>query len=133
MQKGATRGTRYREIARLRIDDAKALLAAKRDHGAIYLAGYAIECHLKFAVCERNSCVELPAELETHDWDRLIDAAGLHEKLNQQRSIATIYAALSELWGPELRYRTKSFGPREGGKLYNEMEELYQFLKELVP
>jgi hypothetical protein len=76
-QKGGTRGTVYREIARQRLADAKSLLDHTRFSGAIYLAGYAIECQLKFAVCERKNLTYLPANLEVHDWDRLVAAAGV--------------------------------------------------------
>jgi len=34
-------------MAKARIDDAKALRAAGRYDGAVYIAGYAVECQLK--------------------------------------------------------------------------------------
>ena len=52
--KGGTRGTVYKAAARERILDAEMLHKAERVHGAIYLAGYAIESHLKYAVCEHG-------------------------------------------------------------------------------
>ena len=36
-------------------------------------------------------------------------------------------------WGPNLRYRTAAFAGNQGRDLYNELVQLYQFLKELIP
>ncbi len=44
---GGTRGTLFREVARVRLEDAGVLLAQRRQGGAVYLAGYAVECLLK--------------------------------------------------------------------------------------
>jgi hypothetical protein len=131
--KGGTRGTVYREIARQRLADAKSLLDHARFNGAIYLAGYAIECHLKFAVCERKAVLYLPADLEVHDWERLVAAAGLAIDIKAQRPMALIYYGLAERWGPALRYRTANYSASEASILYKEMHALYHFLKELAP
>ena len=57
----ATRGTVFHDVARDRINDATSLIKANRYNGAIYLAGYAIECHLKYACCDRKEEMYLPA------------------------------------------------------------------------
>lgn len=44
-----------------------------------------------------------------------------------------IYSALVEKWGPSLRYRTASYSESEAKLLYNQMKQLYQFFKDLVP
>lgn len=131
--KGGTRGTVYREIARLRITDARTLLDHARYSGAIYLAGYAIECQLKFAFCENKNATYLKADLEIHDWDVLVDKAGLRAGINAQVKMAALYAALVDLWGPQLRYSSAKISAGEAKRLYNEMEALYQFIQELVP
>ncbi len=131
--KGGTRGTIYREVARLRLDDAETLLDRSRFNGAIYLAGYAVECHLKYAVCDRKNVLYLPATLEVHDWDKLVEAAGLAADIKAQHQISLIYDALAERWGPALRYRTVKYAASEAPRLYKEMFALYQFLNELVP
>jgi hypothetical protein len=123
----------YRDIAQIRMGDAGSLRANGRHNGAIYLAGYAIECHLKFAFCQRKGELYLPACLETHDWDRLVDAAGLLPDIKQQSTMDAIYSALVDKWGPSLRYRTGKYSTGEANRLYNEMDELYGFLRELVP
>lgn len=133
MARGGTRGTVYRDVARLRMGDAESLFSHRRHNGAIYLAGYAIECHLKFAYCQRKDELYLPERLEVHDWDRLIDAAGLLPDIKQQAAMETIYAVLVDKWGPSLRYRTSKYSPNEANRLYREMDQLYGFLRELVP
>jgi hypothetical protein len=45
--------------------DADALLAAKRWVGAMYLAGYAVECLLKAKLMQRFQCLNLQ-QLEQH-------------------------------------------------------------------
>jgi hypothetical protein len=119
-------------VARLRLEDAAVLLKEKRYNGAIYLAGYAIECQLKFAVCDRRGMVYLPSVLEVHDWDRLVDQAGLAAPLSKQRTIATLYATLSEEWAPLLRYRAANYDPHEAHVLYKQMCMVYEFLNELT-
>jgi len=130
---GGTRGTVYRAVARLRQQDALGLLRQRRYNGSIYLAGYAIECHLKFAICHRKEHLYLPAKFEVHDWDRLVNAAGLLPEIKTQRNMAGLYFALVDRWGPALRYRTAAYSAGEGEHLFNEMNQLYMFLNELVP
>jgi hypothetical protein len=42
-----------------RLDDARALVTASRWHGAMYLAGYAVECLLKTKLMRRHGCTNL--------------------------------------------------------------------------
>lgn len=133
ISKGGTRGSVYRVIGQLRLRDAAFLLRGGRYQGAIYVAGYAIECHLKFAVCERKGFIHLPAVLEVHDWDALLIAGGLSSEIQAERRMSGIYSALAEAWGPSLRYRTAAYAPGAARRLYSEFETLYQFLAELVP
>src|SRR5437773_12514886 len=39
-----------------RLDDARALIAAQRWQGAMYMAGYAVECLLKTKLMQRYRC-----------------------------------------------------------------------------
>ncbi len=142
MSEKLTRKAVFKDVAKLRLDDASQLLKEKRFNGAIYLLGYAIECHLKFAVCERNEWNELPEKipqggkqvnLYVHNWDVLVEAAQLRPLLNRKPLIFAAYSAMVEQWGPSLRYRTKLFSKTEGHRLYKQLEELYQFFRESVP
>lgn len=106
--------------------------------------GYAIECHLKFAVCDQNGWLRLPDEpqiinsvrfrdLYTHDWDVLVRAAQLHRGLSVQPKMNALYMELVEEWGPSLRYQSNLFDPADGTRLYKGLEELYLYFTEQVP
>ena len=127
---GGTGGTAFREVARVRRTDADVLLANQRYRGAIYLAGYAIECLLKWAVTQRRDVVYLPAELETHDWDTLLPETGLAVRLQAEAAMVGVYTELAESWGPELRYLTKDPKPGEARGLYHKLIELYDWIDE---
>ena len=87
--RGGTRGTVYLQLSIMRLKDANVLLENRRYAGAIYLAGYAIECRLKWAVTQRNQIDYLPAEYEIHELDRLLIAAGLQSALKKAGQIAS--------------------------------------------
>ena len=76
---------------------------------------------------------EKPRKLYTHDWPVLVEAAQLNRTIRRRTGIKAIYFALADAWGPSLRYQTKPFEPREGERLYKNMAELYQFLRESTP
>lgn len=82
------------QLAKDRIADAKALLAAKRWAGAYYLAGYAVECALKACVIVHlNTTDEFPErkfseQCWTHDLDRLMTLAGLKAALDADGVLA---------------------------------------------
>jgi hypothetical protein len=112
------------------LKDAAVLLQQERYAGAIYLAGYAVECLLKWAVTEKRECVYLPAELEIHELDRLLAEAGLKAFLSQKERLRVLFLGPAENWGPELRYLAKS--PRAGRatSLYDQMVEVYDWIAE---
>lgn len=71
----ATSPTQFMMVAQERYADAKALASKKRWSGAIYLAGYAIECSLKAYLCRMRREPTLSAQYRTHDLVQLRDAA----------------------------------------------------------
>src|SRR5438309_725634 len=101
IQAGGTRGTVFKQVAQARLEDGAVLLEQRREAGAIYLAGYAIECLLKWAVTRRRDITYLPAQLETHDWDILLPETGMQPRLARARAMQAIFAELAESWGPE--------------------------------
>jgi HEPN domain-containing protein len=75
------------QLARERIRDAKALLAARRWACAYYVAGYAVECALKACIAKLTKPEEFPdksfaEKCWTHDLERLVVLAGLQSPLN---------------------------------------------------
>jgi hypothetical protein len=105
--RGGTRGSVFKQVARIRREDPVVLLQEQRYSGAIYLGGYAVECILKWAVTQRQALIYLPQNLETHDWDTLLAATGLQRLLQAEPVMNTLYSDLADIWGPELRYQAR--------------------------
>jgi HEPN domain-containing protein len=90
----------FRQIARARLKDAKALLAGKRYDGGLYLCGYAVEMALKARICRTLSWDVWPKEYKTfwtHDLDVLLNLTGrekpIKANLMAEWSIATKWEA----------------------------------------
>ncbi len=94
------------------------LLAGKRSRGAMYLAGFAVECLLKARLMERFDChtlSELDAELQRrrqlaagqtvarHKIARLMRLAGLRERLIADRTVVQALAPIND-WSTAWRY-----------------------------
>jgi hypothetical protein len=138
-----TRGTVFKAVAMLRSAEAAVLQRRAQMLGAVYLAGYAVECHLKYAVCVANGQLWLPSwvtlpnrkpqRLYTHDWNILVAAAGIRAAISHEPRVEAHYASLATAWGPSLRYRAKLFEKHEGERLYSDLQSLYQFLRKTEP
>ena len=97
---------KLQDIAKTRLDDAKALLGRKRWSGAYYLCGYAVECALKSCLLrhlgESGSVfgdqlyLKKLAECWTHDLVKLVSLAGLDADFGAARGSNPILAAY---WG----------------------------------
>ncbi len=133
ISKGGTRGTVYKAAARERILDAQKLHETRRIHGAIYLAGYAIECHLKYAVCEHTGKPHLESSLEIHSWERLAAESGIIHTLRRDQRILAIYEELADAWNTSLRYNPESRLTSGELNLYQKLVALYQYFKDIVP
>ena len=109
----------YRKVAQHRLHDAQELLEAptlsvkvgnpetRHQRGAMYLAGYAVECILKAYIISRNSpsrtLAEVAPDLVTnvgHNLDRLLLRAGLEGSLGERLRDWQ----LCRTWTPEWRY-----------------------------
>jgi HEPN domain-containing protein len=130
IQPGGTRGTVFEQVARVRLGDAAVLLAQQRYAGAIYLAGYAVECLLKWAITRRREHVYLPANFEIHDLGALLAEAGLWPLLLEEEEFRDVFWALADNWGPELRYLAKAPEPRSASKLYEQIVRVYDWVAE---
>src|SRR6266571_4128490 len=75
----------WQRLAKVRIADAKALLAARRWSAAYYLAGYAVECGLKACILAHAAAApeilfedrRYSEKCWTHNLIQLVDLAGL--------------------------------------------------------
>ena len=128
--KGTTRGTLFKHIAEMRLEDARVLLDRNRHHGALYLAGYSVECALKWAITRRLELVYLPADLETHDLQKLVGISGLMPQLREDTAVAPLFSALADDWGPQERYAASKLEAKTAKRLYNQTKQVYQWLIE---
>jgi hypothetical protein len=101
-------------LSKLRIDEAEVLLAAGRDAGAYYLAGYAVECALKACVARQVKAGDFPDRqfanaAFTHDLVALVRASGLETVLDRDRranpTLDVNWAVVKD-WKVETRYKT---------------------------
>ncbi|MBM3237734.1 HEPN domain-containing protein [Candidatus Poribacteria bacterium] len=110
-----TKQTVYEEISRRMLTDARFLLKNGRWHGAVYLAGYAVECKLKAAVCRYLGVEVLPESFRTHDIQSLIRSAGLAEAVDSDKVIQVRFRRIDSMWRTEIRYAGNPPLPLQGG------------------
>jgi len=104
----------FQRLTRLRLRDARALLANGNDEGAYYLAGLAVECALKSAIARKTQRHDFPPEprflrdsVYIHDLNKLLAAAGLVGALKAAADINAAFKAnwaLVKDWKAESRY-----------------------------
>lgn len=97
-------------IAHARLEDAKALLAASRYDGAIYVCGYAVEVALKARICRTLNWPEFPStrgefqaykSFQTHELDVLLRLSGQEQNIKQHHFAKWNAVAV---WKAESRY-----------------------------
>jgi HEPN domain-containing protein len=97
-------------IARARIEDAKALLTSGRFDGATYLCGYAVEIALKARICRTLNWPEFPSttgefkayrSFQTHELDILLRLSGQEGRIKENQFV--LWNAVS-IWRVESRY-----------------------------
>ena len=76
----------FRQLALLRLGEARALLTANQPSGAYYMSGYAVECALKACAAKSFLRHDIPrkeavASLYEHNLERLVRAAKLEPAL----------------------------------------------------
>lgn len=107
-----------RKAAKHRFDDARALFVEDRWRGAMYLAGYSVECLLKTKLMQRHGCHNL-RELEktlqagrllaaettiyTHQLELLLRLVQGIERLRQNQALWKQFNIVN-LWMPAWRY-----------------------------
>ncbi len=129
---------RLQKLAIERIGDAKALLDAGRWAFAYYTAGYAVECGLKSCVLTRMvetggvfTDKKFAEKCWTHDFEDLVELAGLRAELNAALAASAAAAAavggspggsFATCWGIAVRWEETS---RYEDKTQAEAEALY--------
>jgi len=78
-----------RDLAEVRIREARALFRTRHYDGAYYLTGYAVECALKACIAKRTKRYDFPEkriviDSHTHDISQLIKVSGLQAALEAE-------------------------------------------------
>ena len=102
----------FRQLAELRLTEAKLLYANGLASGAYYLAGYAVECALKAVIAAGFRANEIPDKsrvnnIYTHNLKDLLNLAGLKSSLendmNEVSELRESWATISK-WSEHARY-----------------------------
>jgi HEPN domain-containing protein len=86
-----------------RLAEAKILLRESQFAGAVYLAGYGVECYLKAVICKTLDLAGLPRVFMTHDLDILLFHSGLHNRLQSDNAMADRFKRIVGQWNVERR------------------------------
>jgi len=105
-----------RELALLRLTEAKALLRSGHYDGSYYLSGYCIECALKACIARKTQKHEFPDKKtadasHTHRLEDLLKVAQLMDFHRAQTRASLIFEANWNLvrdWSEQSRYRKHS-------------------------
>jgi hypothetical protein len=101
-----------RVLVRLRLREARVLLAERQAAGAYYLAGYAVECGLKACIARTTHRFDFPdktrtAESHTHDLLKLVRLAQLERDFQAHAAAEPRFAVnwgVVKDWTPNKRY-----------------------------
>ncbi len=80
-----------------RLQEANALYEKGCYAGCIYLAGYAVECSLKVAICRALDCGGLPATFKSHELEVLLLYSG--QKRRMERDAPEVRRSLAKIQG----------------------------------
>ncbi len=106
----------FQELAEVHLLHAQALLDAQLYSGAYYMCGYVVECALKACICTKTSQFDFyPSPEESraawsHDFERLIKAAGFEDEFDAARAadgVLDVNWEIVENWSPDSRYEPR--------------------------
>jgi HEPN domain-containing protein len=112
----------FRELAELRLKDAKVLLDEGQEQAGYYLCGYAVECALKACIAKKTRKYQFPPKksdrVYTHSLNELLKTAGLEGQLELEAKANLAFAANWNTvrdWNEEVRYQLTGL---DGADLY---------------
>ena len=129
-----------------RLDDARALFNAGRWRGAMYMAGYAVECLLKTKLMQRYNCRtlhELEDELQrrgalaehatvfTHHLEVLLRLTQRLDQLRQHRTLWPQFALVNR-WIPAWRYTADVANQQDAADFLEAVVQIMQWLEHNV-
>jgi len=111
----------FKELAKIRLEETKALFDCGLYDGSCYLAGYVIEFALKARICrildleKYPDTGEISKSFKTHKLDILLKLAGLERKFAEAKalnpSLLTNWSLVTE-WNESFRYMPVGSKPR---------------------
>jgi HEPN domain-containing protein len=129
-----------------RLDDARALFNAGRWRGAMYMAGYAVECLLKTKLMQRYSCRtlrDLEDELQrrgilteqatvfTHHLELLLRLSQRLDQLRQHQMLWPQFALVNR-WIPAWRYTADLANRQDAADFLEAITQIMQWLEHNV-
>jgi HEPN domain-containing protein len=87
----------FKELAQIRLREAKTLIDNGHFDGAYYLCGYVVECGLKACIAKQTKRFDFPdkktaTDSHTHDLTKLVGLANLQVMLDNEMSSDTAFA-----------------------------------------
>jgi len=112
----------FKTLADLRAEEAGVLLAAGKQQGAYYLAGYAVECALKACIAKKTKRFQYPPKVEhvrelySHRLNTLVNVAGLDADLQKELKANPAFGknwSTVKDWTEESRYKSGGLKGRD--------------------
>jgi hypothetical protein len=128
---------------RHRWDDAQALYAARRWRGAMYIAGYAVECLLKVKLMQMYDCRHLrelekdlvekgilsaDASIFTHHLELLLRCAHALDRLRQSEPHWRSFNMVNR-WVPAWRYAADLADPRDAEDFLTAVDDVSRWIE----
>jgi HEPN domain-containing protein len=114
-----------KELALIKLEDARVLLENERYDGAYYLCGYVVECGLKACIAKQIKQYDFPDrntvnQSRTHDLEKLVGTADLGsdlaEEMKKDKQFKRNWVVVKD-WSEESRYQRH--GEQEARDLYS--------------
>lgn len=124
-----TKRTLLAELVHVRFRDGEVLLRSgepERRIGAIYVAGYGIECALKARLCMERRVEKLPPEFKHHDLQSLARCTSAWRQLEDDRNWLARFTSLCEEWNVSMRYAKY---PYEAPRVISFLQKAKEFIK----
>ena len=125
---------RFYYVAWHRLEDAETLLDGHRWQGAVYLAGYAVECGLKASLIVRTAQARRREMLSDFVGRRGHDLSWLRQMLAVQGEhlTATIHEelALLSMWSTDLRYEASTGDPEDAQEFLDAARRVLRWIDE---
>ena len=134
------------KAGRERFKDAEELIAAERWQGAMYMAGYAVECLLKSKLMRMYGCRHL-RQLEdelmtrgdlkshesiyTHNLNVLLEITRSSDRLKQNSEICNTFNLVNR-WMPAWRYSTDEHDSQDAEEFMDAVARLIQWINNNV-